>query len=547
MSSLPRFPSTVCLLVTLGALQLTPLSPAATADSPQPTLLEQAYALDSAQGAARNVTGAIALYTQAAAQGDPYAQLRLGYLAETGDGIPQDYAVARNHYEVAAKAGLKEAMLRLAICDLEGWGGPVDRAGFVHEIRASADAGDPAAQRILSTMYGIGFLVPKDEATALAWMQKAAALDDPQAQLALGRRAENVLRLMPEAGVARGWFQLSAEHDYWAAMRAMARTFLTGSPSDQNWDLARHWLELASNDGDPEAPYTLALAEVLSTQAPTHDLAKADAWLKLASARGNERATEILHLVHGGKTLPEAMRYVLSVPFTQRYVEEVASSTRELPNGDRQPQVYRLVKPVYPLSLRLTGTTGNVIVDFVVDTTGRVHRAHAIQATNPAFAERAVEAVRQWRFHPGLKHGHAVNTHMRVPVWFQLPQEETLGVDGLLDSARDRAQLMGPAVEADATQLTVAKARTPLTYPLMPDGSPVPEGTSVLLLLVLDPAGKPIRGHILFARPDAAGPAVLASAMRAAYQPTSPDGGESHVVVPFLRRPGSPAQMGKGK
>lgn len=528
------------LLLALLALPAAAAAATPPATAQPPSLLEQAFALDEATP--RHAAAVAALYQQAAAQGDPYAQLRFGYLAETGDGVPQDYNVARANYEAAAKAGLKEATLRLAICNLEGWGGPPDRTAFAREVQAAADAGDAAAQRMLASMCFIGFVVPRDEAAGVQWLQRAAAQDDPQAQLSLGRKAEQLRRLMPDASIARNWYQLSAEHDYQAAMRAMARTFLFGSPTDRNVALGQKWLQLATDGGDSEAPYTLALFEVMRRDTENRDLARAESLLKLASQRGNERATEVLQLVVGGRSLADAIKYVISVPFDERYVQEQAMKA-DTDTQNRRPLIYRMVKPVYPMALRITETTGDVVVDFVVDTAGRVQKAHAIKASNPRFAERAVAAVQQWRFHPGRKNGHNVYTHMQVPVYFRLPQEAVQGVDGLINAAQTRALQMGPQVAADATHLAMARATTRLSYPVLADGSRVPAGTKVLLLLVIDPTGHPIRGYILNENPDAAAAAVLASAMQGTYAPQLADGTpvEGHVVLPFAGRDPAPA------
>ncbi len=76
--------------------------------------------------------------------------------------------------------------------------------------------------------------------------------------------------------------------------------------------------------------------------------------------------------------------------------------------------------PVYPPSMRASGVRGQVIVDFVVDKSGRVVDPFALSSTAPAFDWPAIEAVKKWRFEPGLVDGHAVNTHMQVPIIFQL-------------------------------------------------------------------------------------------------------------------------------
>lgn len=525
----------------------TPIAPAVSTPNvaapsqiqpPPETLLERAYALDSGEHQARDAKAAAALYQQAADAGDAFAHLRLGYLAEIGDGVPQDYGVARAHYEAAVAGGLNEARLRLAMCHLEGWGGPVDRAAFVREIRAAAEAGYPPAQRMLATMSFIGFAVPEDRAEGVKWLERAATLDDTAAQYRLGRQSERLSRLAlnSDAALARTWYQLSAEQEYRTSMRAMARTFLAGTRNNRNWELGHRWLLLATEHDDAEAPYILAITEVLHPDAPQRDLDQAHRWLELASQRGNPRATEVLQLEIAGRPLADAMRYVLTTPFDERYVQRAAAKAGDGPT--RPPVIYRIVRPIYPQSLRLSETTGDVMVEFVVDTTGRVTDPKVIKSAHPLFAERAVEAVKQWRFYPGRKDDRLVRTRMRVPVHFTLEAEDMSGVDGLLRAARTRAERLGAEVEADAKDLRLAKPKTPLPKPTPPPNAKPGRPMRAMLLLVLDPSGRPLRGHILDAEPKELGPTFLTLALAHEFEPRIENGEaiDSNVVLPFSSR-----------
>lgn len=56
--------------------------------------------------------------------------------------------------------------------------------------------------------------------------------------------------------------------------------------------------------------------------------------------------------------------------------------------------------PVYPEELRKSAITGSVRVRFDVNADGSVSDIHVIQGSEPAFADAALQAVRQWRFKP---------------------------------------------------------------------------------------------------------------------------------------------------
>jgi protein TonB len=76
--------------------------------------------------------------------------------------------------------------------------------------------------------------------------------------------------------------------------------------------------------------------------------------------------------------------------------------------------------PQYPFEMRRAGVTGEVVVDFIVDSNGDVKNAYAARSTQREFEASAVSAVSKWKFRPGKKGGRAVYTHMQVPVGFTL-------------------------------------------------------------------------------------------------------------------------------
>ena len=53
---------------------------------------------------------------------------------------------------------------------------------------------------------------------------------------------------------------------------------------------------------------------------------------------------------------------------------------------------------------------GTVIVECIIDKTGRVREAQVLSSTSPLFNQSAVDAVQQWQFAPGSLHGHAIDT-----------------------------------------------------------------------------------------------------------------------------------------
>ena len=64
------------------------------------------------------------------------------------------------------------------------------------------------------------------------------------------------------------------------------------------------------------------------------------------------------------------------------------------------------------------GLTGQVEVDFVIDTEGRVVNPHVVSSNNPWFERPAIEAILQWQFTPAEYAGQKVSLRTRQLVIF---------------------------------------------------------------------------------------------------------------------------------
>lgn len=94
--------------------------------------------------------------------------------------------------------------------------------------------------------------------------------------------------------------------------------------------------------------------------------------------------------------------------------------TFEFVKLDQKPVVKFRVPPQYPSTMRRAEIEGEVLVDFVVTSEGKVVKAFAVQSTHRDFEAAALVAVSKWKFQPGTKAGRPVNTHMQVPIGFSL-------------------------------------------------------------------------------------------------------------------------------
>lgn len=87
-----------------------------------------------------------------------------------------------------------------------------------------------------------------------------------------------------------------------------------------------------------------------------------------------------------------------------------------------------LLAPMYPDSLWRAGISGVVLVEFVVDTTGRVEPGTVgiVSTTHPLFAEAVRVALPDARFRPAAREGHPVRQFVIQPLRFvAAPESET--------------------------------------------------------------------------------------------------------------------------
>jgi protein TonB len=76
--------------------------------------------------------------------------------------------------------------------------------------------------------------------------------------------------------------------------------------------------------------------------------------------------------------------------------------------------------PVYPDLLRQAGVRGRVVLEGVVDTTGRVlaQSISVVSATNPGFVAPARQALQATLFRPAMVGGKSVRMLVRIPYEF---------------------------------------------------------------------------------------------------------------------------------
>jgi len=148
-----------------------------------------------------------------------------------------------------------------------------------------------------------------------------------------------------------------------------------------------------------------------------------------------------------GFTFDPALKDGKPVPHLLNFEQEFSFSTLPDGEGDRLLVVEKKhpenivsgttldapIKPVsrreprFPRSVGENVTSGEAVIDCLIDAKGRVRLPRIVRASEPAFGYAAVQAVSAWWFEPPRKAGRPVVTRVRIPFTFgfNAPSETT--------------------------------------------------------------------------------------------------------------------------
>jgi TonB family protein len=108
--------------------------------------------------------------------------------------------------------------------------------------------------------------------------------------------------------------------------------------------------------------------------------------------------------------------------------ESQASSNKTFPavfkvnvaEGTTPPKLLKKVEPEYNEDARAAKYQGTVVLQVVIGPDGFAHNIHVMKTLGLGLDEKAVEAVAQWQFSPGVKDGSPVPVAATVEVNFKL-------------------------------------------------------------------------------------------------------------------------------
>ena len=149
-------------------------------------------------------------------------------------------------------------------------------------------------------------------------------------------------------------------------------------------------------------------------------------------ARLGERA--ILSTENGGET-PFLFFVVEATPAPAVAAAGAAAAADEVRPGPdgvykvdgdrvRPPKAVHRVDPSYTDAARKAGTTGQVVLECIVDEEGKIADVKVVRGLPEGLDQAAIDAIRQWRFEPARLDGEPVKVRFTLTINFKLDDEE---------------------------------------------------------------------------------------------------------------------------
>jgi len=230
-----------------------------------------------------------------------------------------------------------------------------------------------------------------DYATALKEWQSLADRGDPEAAFRLGAMYERGVGVSAEPSQAVKWYQRAADQGHAKAQFALGRLYADGRGILQDYVEAHKWLNLASSKGDQQAA---KLRDKIAVQMTPAQVAEAQRLAKEWKPASSQ---------------PPSTSNILS-----------SGEVFRVGNGVSAPAVLYKVDPEYSEEARKAHLSRTVLLNLIVDATGRASNIHVVRGLGNGLDEKAVEALNKWKFKPGYKEGQPVAVAATIEVNFRL-------------------------------------------------------------------------------------------------------------------------------
>jgi len=143
---------------------------------------------------------------------------------------------------------------------------------------------------------------------------------------------------------------------------------------------------------------------------------------KVTSKRSAPNGGEVdAGLVLNNEDQPESSAEALNAGLVSGSSQPSAPATPLAVGGDvKQAKLIFSVSPVYPTLAKNQHVSGSVMVDALIDANGRVTTMKVVSGPT-LLQQAAMDALKQWKYHPASLDGKPVAMHLTVTIQFRLP------------------------------------------------------------------------------------------------------------------------------
>jgi TonB family protein len=320
----------------------------------------------------------MAWYIRADSHGSAAAQNNIGSLYLNGLGVETNYARALLGFQRAADKGNSDGENSIGFLYEKGWV-KQDYAEAEKWYRKAADQGNSRGIGNLGWLYLGGNGVQQDYAEALKLLSEAADAGIPESQVSLGWMYERGLGVGHDYAEAMKWYRKAADQNNAQAELNIGRLYQKGLGVEADNSEAANWLRKAAAKGNRDA-----IANLLSDH---HD-----GELSGAGAAQPPHVTNI-------------------IPICKEKTTEGCVSP---------PQAIFSPEPEYSKEAREAKYQGTCVIGLIVEADGSTSHVALISGLGKGLDEKALAAVKSWKFKPALTDGKPVATQIAVEVDFHL-------------------------------------------------------------------------------------------------------------------------------
>ncbi len=177
------------------------------------------------------------------------------------------------------------------------------------------------------------------------------------------------------------------------------------------------WYSRAADKGDDEAQIAIGH---LHQQAlgVTQDYAKAMAWYRKAADQNNAQAERnIGSLYEKGLGVPQDH---FEAEMWYKKATQHTGVLTVMPGGIRPPRVIYSPDPEYSEEASKAKFEGTCVLSLVVGTDGNARDIKVVRSLGKGLDEKAIDAIKSWKFEPGTKDGVPAATQIDIEVTFRL-------------------------------------------------------------------------------------------------------------------------------